>query len=281
VASPGAAQAGRPRLGEILLARGLVTREQLEQALRAQVGGVRRLGAILVRMKVLSDGDITDAIASQLGLPVADIGAEFRPEARDLLPRHVCRRYGVIPLAIDRNNVLRLGMADPFDREAIAAVEHYTGRAVEPVLARLGDITRAIPRSIALTRHDFLNPLVYRSALGVSLVVVLLLGALLGFSAYRWMRLQRYGTETCSGAACVYQNHDLTVDVGGDGRIRLGGRGAYADGPFGVSFADAVQFEAFVATQDRQLSRAQRDWLAWLVGAKLSRSALAERPGRQ
>ena len=60
--------AGKMLLGEILLERGLITKEQLDQALRVQVGGMRRLGSILVRMKLLTGDDLTEALSAQLKL---------------------------------------------------------------------------------------------------------------------------------------------------------------------------------------------------------------------
>ena len=113
---------GRMLLGEILLERGLITKEQLEQALRVQVGGVRRLGSILVRMKLLTAENLTEALSTQLKLGIVKVDEEFRRDVAGVLPRFLCRKYSVIPVSLESNNVLRLAMADPLDGVAISDV---------------------------------------------------------------------------------------------------------------------------------------------------------------
>jgi hypothetical protein len=256
-------------LGEILLGRGLVTKDQLDQGLRAQVGGMRRLGSILIGMKVISDENLTDALSEQLRLPVVKVEEEWRDTVKSVLPRHLCRKYSVIPLSLESNNVLRLAMADPLDRGAVADVEHYTGHVVQPVLARLSDIDRAIPAHVAFSRHDLFNPQVYRSVARAAVGAILVLLAVTGFLVYREVRTQRYGTVSHVDGSVIYKNHDLMIDVGRDGSIYFSGRGAFASGYYGVRFENAVQMAAFVTGAARQFSTEQREWLNWAFREKL------------
>jgi hypothetical protein len=260
---------GRMLLGEILLARGLVTKEQLDQGLRAQVGGLRRLGSILIGMKVLTDANLTDALSEQLGLPVVKVGEEFNDGARNVLPRHLCRKYSVVPLTLEGNNVLRLAMADPLDRAAIADVEHYTGRVVQPVLARLSDIDREIPARMAFSRQDLFNPQVYRTVARVAVGALLVLLAVIGALVYRDVRTQRYGTVSRLDGAVIYKNHDLMIDVAKDGSIFFSGRGAFAGGYYGVRFENAGQMASFVRGALQQFSTEQLEWLRWVFREKL------------
>jgi hypothetical protein len=258
-----------PLLGEILLERGLVTTEQLEQALRVQVGGMRRLGSILVRMKVIAAENLTDALSEQLGLPVVNVQEEFRTDVKGLLPRFLCHKYSVLPLSREANNVLRLAMADPLDAVAVAEVENYTGMAVQPVLARLPDIDGRISALVPFSRHDLLNPRVYRAVAGLALAAVAVLLVAFGLRAYRDYLVWIHGTETHVGARVIYYNHDLTVDVDGDGSIYFNGRGAYANGYYGVRFENVRTLVSFVRGASRQFSMEQIDWMNWLLREKL------------
>lgn len=260
-------------LGEILLERGLVTKEQLDQALRIQVGGMRRLGSILVRMKLLSGDDLTDALSAQLKLPIATIEAEYHDNAKTVLPRYLCRKYSVLPLSLESNNVVRLAMADPLDGVAIADVENFTGYAVQPVLARLHDIDRALPSHTVFSRHDLFNPQVYRSAARIAGAAALCLLVITGFLMYREVRVQRYGIVSRVNGTVIFKNHDLMIDVAKDGSIYFSGRGFYANGYYGVRFENARLWSAFVKGAARQFSAEQIEWMDWVLREKLNGAA--------
>lgn len=263
----------KPYLGELLLRRQLITREQLDRALRVQAGGLRRLGYLLVRMKFIGEVQLLEALSQQLGIPIERPGQACAPAVRRVLPRHLCHRYAVVPLALEENNVLRLAMADPLDDLAIREVENYTGRAVLPVLAGLGDIHRAIGRCVGFSRQDLFNPQVYRrvAALSAALALLLLLGG--GYLLLAEQRRLREGTVSRSDASVIFKNHDLMVDVSPGGEIYFSGRGSYAGGYYGVRFESVDALSAFVSAQQELLSGEQREWLEWLLREKLPRTA--------
>jgi hypothetical protein len=256
----------KPLLGEILLERGLITKENLDQALRVQSGGLRRVGYLLVKMKFISDVQLLDAISTQLGIPIVQVESEIRPEVRGLLPRHLCRRFTVLPLALEEHNVVRLAMVDPLDDVAIREVENFTGLAVRPVLANVHEIRHAIERHVPLSRQDFFNPEVYKIVAKVSATAAVVLLLLVGFLGYQAIRLDQQGKITKVKDSVIYENHDLQVDVRtGDGSFYLGGRGAHTDGHFGVRFANADGLSLFLRSQQSQLSDDQREWLDWVL----------------
>jgi hypothetical protein len=238
-----------------------------------QAGGLRRLGSLLVRMKLISETQLIQALSQQLDIPVVRPEEEFTVEVRRALPRHLCHRYAVVPLAFEENNVLRLAMADPLDDLATREVENYTGRAVRPVLASVGDIQRAIGRRVAFSARDLFNPHVYRSVARLSSAAVLLL--LLGVSwlVYAEVRRQREGTVSRVGDSVIYKNHDLMVDVSPGGGIYFSGRGSFASGYYGVRFESTEAWAAFVAAQKGLLSEEQREWLDWLRRERIARAA--------
>jgi hypothetical protein len=102
------------KLGEILVARGLITPEQVEDALfsQRQYGG--RLGTNLIELGYISDDDLARCLSEQLNVPYA------RPQAMAAipgdviarLPRKVAEKYRIVPLKFQAGD-LHVGMADP------------------------------------------------------------------------------------------------------------------------------------------------------------------------
>jgi hypothetical protein len=256
----------RPLLGEILLERGLVTKENLDQVLKVQAGGMRRVGYLLVKMKFITDVQLLDAISTQLGIPIVQAEGEVREEVRRLLPRHLCRRFTVLPLALEENNVLRLAMVDPLDDVAIREVENYTGLAVRPVLANVHDINRGIERHVPFSRQDLFNPEVYKLVAKVSAAAAGVLLLLAGFLIYQRLELNYWGKRTETAKSVLYENHDLQVDLLKSGGVVLNGRGAHSEGYYSVQFASTDELSQFMVSQETQLSREQRDCIGRVVG---------------
>ncbi|MDQ1466684.1 MAG: glycosyltransferase XagB, partial [Actinomycetota bacterium] len=66
----------RPRIGELMLRRGLISSEDLEQALQYQRGTGQRMGEALVEMGVLSEYDLARVLAERLGYEFVDLSVE-------------------------------------------------------------------------------------------------------------------------------------------------------------------------------------------------------------
>ncbi|HEY8729017.1 MAG TPA: ATPase, T2SS/T4P/T4SS family [Acidothermaceae bacterium] len=129
--TPPVAQPDRRRLGDVLLERDLLTREQLEEALTEQhrlVGKDRkRLGKLLVEMGFLTERQIAEALAELLALELLDGGDLSVPmEVARLLPRQVAERARVLVLGRTVDG-LRIATADPTNVVALDDVRAYTG----------------------------------------------------------------------------------------------------------------------------------------------------------
>jgi general secretion pathway protein E len=134
------------RLGEILLARNLVSTEDLEKALELQKERGEKIGKILVDLGFIAQRDVLAALSEQLQLPLVTIdGAPFSaPELQGLSPRFL-RQSRCMPIGMSELG-LTLAMADPLDFETIAAVRGFTGIRVLPVLAAEGELLEAIDK---------------------------------------------------------------------------------------------------------------------------------------
>lgn len=150
VAQPEAIE--RRTIGRLLLEAGLVSEEQLEDALRLQerVGG--RLGHLLLHERAVDETQVAEQVASQLRLPLADL-ADVRPDpqALELVPEPVARRHRLVPLAID-GHVLHVAVADPLDEHALAELHRHTQLPVKLVLATRSGIEALLQRTYA-TRY--------------------------------------------------------------------------------------------------------------------------------
>ncbi len=134
------------RLGEILMAKKLVSEEDLDKALELQRERGEKIGKILVDLGFIAHRDILAALSEQLQLPLVTIeGTPFSsPELQGLSPRFL-RQSRCLPYGMSDQG-LTLAMADPLDFETIAAVRGFTGMKVQPVLAAENELLEAIDK---------------------------------------------------------------------------------------------------------------------------------------
>jgi len=134
----------RRRLGEMLVAAGELTEEQLQKALNVQQGTRDRLGKVLVNLGFLTERSIVKVLKDQLGLEMFDFTADKpQREALAVLPANVAERYGIIPVRREPHKLV-VAMGDPTNFYALDDVRIITGLEVEAVLAAEQDILRSI-----------------------------------------------------------------------------------------------------------------------------------------
>jgi Type II secretion system (T2SS), protein E, N-terminal domain len=253
----------KKRLGELLVGSGLISEETCSQALKMQVGGTRRLGRILVKMGAITSDQLLETLAAQFEQPIVDIEKEYSTTAQGALPRYLCRKYEVFPLGCEQGNILRIAMSDPSDNVAVADIEHYTGKAVQPCLARQSDIQNAINRHISISWRDVFNPQSYtRYAKIVSSIALVLVLIVAGFT-YRFYIESKYGTVTRSADTTIYKNHDLMVGIERTGKATLLGRATHASGYYSISFDSPAALIRFIDTKKEDLSSNQYEWAKW------------------
>ena len=140
----------RKLLGEVLVEAGMITADQLADAMELQKQSKERLGRVLIGMGVGTEKDIALAIAKQLGFEFVDLD-DVVPDEQALLvlPEHLARRYQLIPLGTV-NGKLRLGMVDPLDVVAIDDVRRQTRQDIEPVVIAYDGFQRVLNQYPAL-----------------------------------------------------------------------------------------------------------------------------------
>ena len=103
------------RLGDLLVASGTITGQQLERALALQKETKQRLGDVLIQNGFITEAQLIDALRVQLGVDFVDLTAISIPvELAQYVPRNIAKKYCVVPVKLVRNS-LYLAMSDPLD----------------------------------------------------------------------------------------------------------------------------------------------------------------------
>lgn len=105
----------RSHLGALLLRKGLVTNEELDQALEQRTPG-ELLGESLVRLRFCFENDIARVLAEQANVDFVDIGiTSVDPRAVELLPWREAEGLHAIPLRLHPDGSVSVAVADPTD----------------------------------------------------------------------------------------------------------------------------------------------------------------------
>ncbi len=264
--------ANKMRLGELLVAENLVKQDVINDALRVQVSGNRRLGSILVRMGKLSSDVLATTLSRQLGKPLIDIDTVFEREVKNILPRYLCRKYDALPLALKDNNILLTAMTDPSDTEAISDLENYTGKVIEPCLARQSDIAKAISGRIPYSLKDLFSPQVNTRLTRITAIAALILALVLGVAGYKYVQSVKYGKVSHLAHSTVYEHLDLMVGFDRSGNISFLGHSAFSDGYYSVSFRDIDALRSFIVGNKDDFSIKQYKWLQYVMSKKRGQS---------
>lgn len=139
----------KKRLGDILVEEGLITREQLEQALKAQNTLKQKIGEILVDYGYIEEITIAKVLQKQLKLDIIKLsGMVIDESVTSLVNEQILRKHMLIPFEFHKTspNLLRVAMADPNDFIAIDDLSIITNLKIEPVIATPSDIAAAIDK---------------------------------------------------------------------------------------------------------------------------------------
>lgn len=122
----------REKLGEILLAEGVISVDALQKALRRQKESGKKLGEILVEIGAIDEERLNFYLGEQLGIESRHLERFFVPdEMLTLVGTDLITGSSVIPL-FARGKTLRLAMVDPLDTSTVEKIEERTGFSVEP-----------------------------------------------------------------------------------------------------------------------------------------------------
>ncbi|HUK55955.1 MAG TPA: type II secretion system ATPase GspE [Nitrospiria bacterium] len=144
-------QQKRKMLGEMLIAEGLISREQLERALSEQKLHGGRIGTIFRSMGFVTEEDIIKVLGKQMGIqPVTLSSIIIDPDVVKIIPETMARRHQVIPV-FKKDRILTLAMVDPLNVFAIDDLRRATGMEIQPVVSSESEVMKAIDRFYSAT----------------------------------------------------------------------------------------------------------------------------------
>lgn len=134
------------QLGELLIERGIISRQQLDEALTVQKDRGGLIGEVLVELGFAKEEDITQALTTQYGFPYLPLANyEINSEIIAIIPSRVAWQYLIIP--VDKvGNSLTLSMSNPLNVHAIEDVELLSGCSVQIFVSTLSDVKGAIEK---------------------------------------------------------------------------------------------------------------------------------------
>ena len=131
-------------LGTILVERGLITEQELDDAIREQKRTGERLDHVLVRLGHVDADGVLEAIGRQFDMPIVDLSEiEVDEETLRILPSRLVFKQLCVPIR-RTGNTLQVATCDPFELSAFDELRLLTGLGVELVLADERDLRKFI-----------------------------------------------------------------------------------------------------------------------------------------
>ena len=133
-------------LSEVLLEKKVITKEQLEKALKRQWEEGGTLEEVLVQLGLLDEDKLVQLIVEITPYRKIDLGLfEVDPEAASHVPKRIAQKFILIPVRKSKR-YLAVAMANPLDNEAYETLKQVTDFEIIPFVARISDVKRAIKR---------------------------------------------------------------------------------------------------------------------------------------
>ena len=134
------------RLGELLVRGGLISEEQLQEALVSQREHGGRLGTNLISLGHIKDHTLVDFLSQHFGVPSVDLGQiEIDERVIQIIPADVARKYTILPVSKAGAKVT-IAMIDPTNVFAMDDIKFMTGYDVEPVVSSEPSLRAAIDK---------------------------------------------------------------------------------------------------------------------------------------
>ena len=139
------------RLGDMLLEAGLITEEQLGEALKYQAQEKERLGTTLVKHNYITEKQLIDTLRIQLGIEYIDLSkVDITPEMSRYVPKNLAKKMNVVPVRVSRDQLF-LAMADPLNFMAIEEAKRTSKKRIVPMIRLVNSI---IERAVSVNASD-------------------------------------------------------------------------------------------------------------------------------
>lgn len=144
----------RKSMGEYLVEKGYITREQLDEAIKIQQSTNQDLGQVIVANNFASETHVYEAKAAELNVPYIDLDrVQVDPSAANIVKENIARHHNIVPVRKEGDR-LWVAMADPRDVLAIDEVRLASRCQVIPAMASPGAIEDAIRKTYGAGSGD-------------------------------------------------------------------------------------------------------------------------------
>lgn len=134
------------RVGDFLIEAGRISTEELDKAkeLQAQTGEL--IGTAIVKLGLLEEEDLVQALSEQYGLSIVDLEeVEVIPEVITLIPQNLAQKHHLIPVELDGTK-LTVGMVDPSNILAVNDIKFVTGHDIQVVIIRASQLKEKLEK---------------------------------------------------------------------------------------------------------------------------------------
>lgn len=136
----------KKKLGDLLVESKKLTELQLKEVLKKQKDSSMRLGELLVAEGIITENDILSVLEMQLGIPRVYLDfVNVDEKALKAIPESLASRYNLLPIYFEKGKITVV-MSDPLNIFAFDDVKMASGYEVEPVLATPEEIKKAISK---------------------------------------------------------------------------------------------------------------------------------------
>jgi len=144
----------RGEFTDILIERGILGPDQLQEAKTLQQQTGAKIQDALVKLGYATPDDIMSAVAEHSGMQSVNLSDLQIPQSIiEMVPESVARENVVIPLAHD-NGVLKIVVHDPGDYETISKLQFILNKDIQPILAPREQIVEAINKHYGQTETE-------------------------------------------------------------------------------------------------------------------------------
>ena len=134
------------RITDLIIKKGLLSKEQLKEALRIQKQKGGALSDILVSKGWIKQEELMGIMGKELNIPPINLSHfKITPEVVKLVPERLARHYSLIPIS-KLGKRLVVAMADPLNIFAADDIKALTGYEIDPVITTAKDIKESIEK---------------------------------------------------------------------------------------------------------------------------------------
>ena len=133
-------------LGEVLLSKQYVTKEQFSECLKESLEKKKKIGSILLEKQYISEPQLLECLAVALGVEYRELSeVDVEQRVLDLIQEKIARKYCAVPLELN-GDMLVVAMADPANVVYKDELARITNKKLSVILASEKDILSFIER---------------------------------------------------------------------------------------------------------------------------------------